>query len=298
LQSSSEDLTAPLRILKTCALLAISCVAFPSAGYTVARAGDRFQSDTAGPAPVCEAMFQVGEELEYSVHYSFFHIGTIRFKVTDKEEQNGRTIYHAYAFMDSNPSLSWLVDLHIRFYSAIDQNAFTYGWISDDSSSDGVKYRRMRFDYPKHKMYFEWGKKLGSDVRQAAGEDTIAIDTECQDGLSLFYYARAHLHQKKNDSIPTFIDTTRAITNVNFLDKASEIEIDAVDYPIDVVRVDGRADFVGVFGLTGGFEGWFSNDSASVPIVARLRVILGSIRVELTKWKREGWAPLKAMVKK
>ena len=81
-----------------------------------------------------EKMLQVGEELEYSVHYAFFNIGTIRFKVTNKEERNGRTVYHAYAFMDSNPSLSWLVDLHVRFYSEIDQDAFSYGWISEDST--------------------------------------------------------------------------------------------------------------------------------------------------------------------
>jgi hypothetical protein len=71
------------------------------------------------------------------------------------------------------------------------------------------------------------------------------------------------------------------------------MDIDAVDYPVDVVRFDGRADFVGVFGLTGGFEGWFSNDDASIPITARMKVILGSIKVELTKWKRGNWAPPK-----
>lgn len=287
----------PLKALHICACILIACAAFPSAGYGVARTGNRFQTDTSGPVHPAETMFQVGEELEYSVHYSIFSIGTIRFKVTDKEERNGRTIFHAYAFMDSNPSLSWLVNLHIRFYSEIDQDAFSYGWISDDSSSDGVKYRRMRFDYEKHKMYFEWGKKLASDVRQASGEDTIAIDTVSQDGLSLFYYARARLHQKMNDHIPTFIDTNKAITNIEFLDETSEIEIDAVDYPVNVVRIDGRADFVGVFGLTGGFEGWFSNDAACVPLKARLKVILGSIRVELEKWKRSGWEPQKSVVK-
>ena len=39
-----------------------------------------------------ERMLQVGEELEYSVHYSFFNIGTVHFKVTDKEERNGREV--------------------------------------------------------------------------------------------------------------------------------------------------------------------------------------------------------------
>ncbi len=286
-----------MKFLNIAALLVIAGIVFPGAGYARLHSGSRYQNDTSGSARPAEIVFQVGEELEYSVHYSFFNIGTIRFKVTDKEERNGRTIYHSHAFMDSNPSLSWLVDLHIRFYSEIDQDAFTYGWISDDSTSDGVKYRQMRFDYANHKMYYEWGKKIAPDVRQAIGRDTIAIDTESQDGLSLFYYARASLHQKKDEQIPTFIDTSKAITNINFLDEKSEIEIDAVDYPIDVVRIDGRADFVGIFGLTGGFEGWFSNDSACIPIKARLKVILGSIRVELTKWKRGDWVPQKAIVK-
>jgi len=54
------------------------------------------------------------------------------------------------------------------------------------------------------------------------------------------------------------------------------------------------ANFVGVFGLTGGFDGVFSNDGAGIPITARLKVILGSIKVELKNWKRDNWIPPKA----
>jgi hypothetical protein len=243
-----------------------------------------------------EKMLQVGEELEYSVHYAFFNIGTIRFKVTNKEERGGRTVYHAYAFMDSNPSLSWLVDMHVRFYSEIDQDAFSYGWISEDSSSKKVSYRKMRFDYENHKMYFEWGEKLNSGERKPTGLDTITITNDCQDGLSLFFYARAHALQKMQANIPTFIDTNKVTTKINLKVKQEAEEIDAVDYEVDVNMLDGFADFVGVFGLTGAFEGKFSNDVASIPITARMKVFLGSIRVELKSWKRNGWMPPKATV--
>jgi hypothetical protein len=238
-----------------------------------------------------ELMLQVGEELEYSVHYSFFNIGTIRFKVTDKEERNGRTVYRAYAFMDSNPSLSWLKDLHVKFYSEIDQDAFSYGWVSEDSTSKKVTYRKMRFDYENKKMYFEWGEKLSSGEQKKGGDDTITTTSGCQDGLSLFYYARQHALESRKNRIPTFIDTNEVMTNINFgIENLSE-EIDAVDYPVDVVKLDGRAEFVGVFGLTGEFEGVFSNDNAGIPITARLKVMLGSVRVELRKWKRGNWVP-------
>ncbi len=240
-------------------------------------------------------MLQVGEELEYSVHYSIFSIGKIVFRVTDKEERNGRTVYHASAYMDSNPSLSWLTELHVRFFSEIDQDAFSYGWVSEDSTSTKVTYRKMSFDYRNKKMYFAWGEKLLSGEQKQIGTDTVAITQECQDGLSLFYYAREHVLEKKQKSIPTFIDTNEVTTKINFgVDYLGE-EIDAVDYPVDVVKLDGRAEFVGVFGLTGGFEGVFSNDLAGIPIAAKMKVILGSVRVELRKWKRGDWIPPKSL---
>ena len=113
-----------------------------------------------------------------------------------------------------------------------------------------------------------------------------------------FFHARNNLHQKKEAKIPTYIDTTEEITNINFLDERAEVEIDAVNYPIEVLQLEGNANFVGIFGLTGEFEGWFSNDIASIPIKARLKVILGNIRVELRRWNRENWIPPQSITKK
>lgn len=255
----------------------------------------RSLSQNSEPVDQSEKMLQVGEELEYSVHYSFFNIGTIHFKVTDKEERNGREIYHAYTIIDSNPSLSWLVDLHIRFYSEIDQDAFTYQWLSEDSTSKKVTYRKMRFDYETHKMYFEWGEKLRMNEYKKTDGRIVNITNNCQDGLSLFYYAREHAIEKMQSKIPTFIDTNEVIANINFGVEHLEEDIDAVDYPVDVIKLEGRADFVGVFGLTGGFDGVFTNDAASIPITARMKVILGSVKVELKSWKRGNWIPPKAV---
>jgi hypothetical protein len=95
--------------------------------------------------------------------------------------------------------------------------------------------------------------------------------------------------------ISTFVDTNEVIANINFGVEHLEENIDAVDYPVDVIKLEGRADFVGVFGLTGGFEGVFTNDAASIPITARMKVILGSVKVELKSWKRGNWIPPKVV---
>jgi hypothetical protein len=61
-----------------------------------------------------------------------------------------------------------------------------------------------------------------------------------------------------------------------------------------VVKFDGKLDFTGIFGLSGEFEGWFSNDEARVPILAKMKVLIGSVTIELMSWKRKGWAPPRA----
>lgn len=237
-----------------------------------------------------ETMLMVGEELEYSVHYSFFNIGTIRLKILNRTINNGRVIYSAAAYMDSNPALSWLVTLHARFFSTFDREIFSYEWIGEDSTSRVVNYQLLRFNYEKKKMYFEKGRKKKNQYTPYE-RDTIAVSSKCQDGLSLFYYARGYLHQKGDVVIPTCISNQERKTIIHFLGEREKVEIDSVQYPIDCKYFTGTADFTGIFGLTGEFEGWFSNDEAAVPITARLKVLLGSIRVELRRWNRIGWVP-------
>jgi hypothetical protein len=238
-------------------------------------------------------MLEVGEELEYKVSYSFFTIGTIRTKVLAKEERNGRTVYKTSALIDSNPSLSWLVTLHIRFYSEMDGSVYSYRWIEDDSTKKETNYKIFRFDYESKRAYLEVGRVLSSGERKAESSDTIAVDANCQDGLSLFFYAREHVHQTNQESVLTLIEKKPERTFINFMNKRTDTEVDAVDYPVDVIEFDGKADYVGIFGLTGGFRGWFSNDEASVPILARMNVLLGSIKIQLMRWNRPGWQPPK-----
>jgi hypothetical protein len=238
-------------------------------------------------------MLEVGEELEYKVSYSFFNVGTIRTKVIAKEEREGRTIYRTSAFIDSNPSLSWLVTLHIRFYSEMDGTVYSYRWVEDDSTKKETNYKIFQFDYESKKAYLEIGKVLASGERKPESTDTIAVDANCQDGLSLFFYARQHVHQTTPEYIPTLVEKKQERTYINFTNNRTSADADAVDYPVDVVGFDGKADYVGIFGLTGGFRGWFSNDEASVPILARMNVFLGSIKIQLIRWNRPGWQPPK-----
>ncbi|MBI5324332.1 MAG: DUF3108 domain-containing protein [Ignavibacteriae bacterium] len=91
----------------------------------------------------------------------------------------------------------------------------------------------------------------------------------------------------------TFMEHDTCYTYINFTGKTENIEIDAVDYPVRTIFFSGKADWEGVYGVTGQFEGWFSDDNARIPIQAKMKLYIGNAEIHLIKWKRQGWAPPK-----
>ena len=235
-----------------------------------------------------EGMFYVGETLEYEVSYSVFSLGKVRLEVLDSANRMGRVVYRAKAFMDSYAGVPF-VNLHWIFYSEIDPRMYSDFFSGVDAKdSASISYSDYSFEYAHGRVFIEKGiRRHQGSIRK--GSDTLS--TEYQDGLSLFYYARANVHSNREINVPTFVNEKKVNTFINFMNKKTSSEVDAIKYPVETIEFNGRADFVGIFGLTGGFTGWFSNDAAAIPIVAKMKVLVGSIRVELVQWNRPGWIP-------
>jgi hypothetical protein len=229
----------------------------------------------------------VGEELVYNVRYSFFDLGQIKIQ-TVKDTRTRE--YHAYNGRADIASYASVPFVHVRavFESVIDSAGFSR-WFMGKSQEEENRwdFARYDFDYGSGRVLME----VGMNDSMIARRDTLAVTTPCQDGLSLFFFAREHLFSNHKYTVPTIIKEQNVNTYIDFKNEHETAEIDAVDYPIDVVRFEGTADFVGFYGLTGDFEGWFSNDNARIPITAKLKVIIGSVTVELVSWKRAGWTP-------
>lgn len=232
-------------------------------------------------------MFFPGEELIYNVSYATVNLGQVRIRVLEKKTDQGRTVYSAEANIDSYKGVPF-VDLHAVFDNLIDDRVHSARFrsrIRGDNGTDTVSYS---FDYP-NKRLFVLNRPAPGDGNSF--DDTLAIESFYQDGLSLFFYARQEVRNRRQVSVPTVVSEKKGTTSFDFTAERMDEEIDAVDYPVDVVYFRGEAGFVGIFGLTGEFEGWFSNDDARVPILAKMKVLIGSVRIELMKWNREGWNP-------
>ena len=277
---------------KTLTMSFLCMVIIGGSVFFSAKQGNAFtRSETFVDLPASSGMFVVGEQLEYEVSYSIFSLGKVKLEILDTVQKNGRTLFRAKAFMDSYSGVPF-VSLHWIFYSEIDPQLYSHFFSgADNKDSNNVSYSNYSFNYARNRVYVERGIRQQED---SATKTTDTISTTYQDGLSLFYYARGKVHSSSSENVPTFVNEKKVNTYINFLNKKTSSEIDAVKYPIETIEFDGRADFVGIFGLTGGFSGWFSNDDAAVPVIAKMKVILGSIRLELVKWNRPGWVPPRA----
>ncbi len=236
-------------------------------------------------------MFQVGEELQYNVSYSVFDIGLVKMQVIDTAVRNGIKIYKAKAYLDSYSGIPF-VDLHQVFYSEMDGDALAQLFVTHTTAKpQEMPFVKYYFDYKNNKVAYQYGVDPIGTITKSGD---VPITEKQLDGLALFYYARNNFRQANKYSMPVFVSDKSYKTHFNFMNKLGSQEIDAVKYPIEIIEFDGSSDFTGVFGLTGYFRGFFSNDDAGVPIVAKMKVILGSVHIELIKWTRSGWIPPKA----
>jgi hypothetical protein len=242
-----------------------------------------------GQSPPPDRVFVEGEELVYNVRYGFIDLGQVRIKIVGTVREKSSLAFAGKALIDSYPKVPF-VDLHAVYESLIDSGMFSRRFLGRQKNEGGWDLARYQFEYPNKRVLIEVGTRDSVIVKR----DTLVIDTPYHDGLSLFFYARTKIFSGLKVNVPTIIKEQRVNTYIDFKDEHTSVDLDAVDYPVDVVRFDGNMDFVGIFGLTGGFEGWFSNDDARVPIQAKMKVIIGSVTVELMKWTRPGWNPPRA----
>ena len=232
---------------------------------------------------------QVGEELIYVVSYTFIKLGEVKLIVKDRKEINGRTYYSTVAYINSYSGIPF-VSLHQIYESKINQD------YSSDSFRGIVKHDKYTtfteyyFDSKNAKIKIKKGKV---EPYQLWTDSTAGLSQQMQDGLSIFYYARMNLGTKKSVYVPCFVNEKYETTKINFYTGIQKTDIDAVDYDVSCLRLDGKMNFISIYGLTGYFEGWFSNDEASIPIVAKMQLFLGNVKLELKQWKREGWNPPK-----
>ncbi len=239
-------------------------------------------------------VMQPGEELIYEVSWGFFKLGKVRV-VTHPAPLEKGSAFSAAAYSDSYKLP--FVDFHAISTSEMDSSLFSYGSSLFEKKEKNWFRQIYYFNTATRTFVTENAtvQKPESPPMAPPVYDTLRVSfNRFQDGTSILYFARARVHSGVAVRVPTFVRGKAGYTNFYLPTQKTSVSIDAVPYPIKAVELEGKAEFEGIFGLTGEFTGWFSDDAAAVPLKAKMKVILGSITIELKEWKRAGWSPPRA----
>jgi hypothetical protein len=233
------------------------------------------------------------EELVYDVSWSGIKIGTIGLRTLPVPEFSEAGKHKAVAYIDSRSGLPF-VDIHMVAYTEMDSSfnsLSSYSYEKQDGAWLKVLYR---YYLSEKKIIVEEASQetLDSSPQNYFVRDTLHIvKTPIQDGISLVFLARHLLQIRDLISYPTVSNEKLGETLFYPLRSHSKVNINAWEKPIDVVGLSGKMKLEGILGLSGDFKGWFSNDTAAIPITAEMKVVLGSVKIELKQWSRTGWNP-------
>jgi len=234
-----------------------------------------------------------GEELLYDVSWSGINIGTIRLKALSGRELSEEGKYKAVAYIDSRSGLPF-VNVHLVAYTEMDSSFNSLNSYSFEEQDGGWQKLQYRYQFLEKRIIVEEATQetLDSPPQHSIVCDTLRIvKIPIQDGISLVFLGRHLLQVQDSISYPTVSNEKLGETLFYPLRPHSKVNIKAWEKPISVVELSGKMILEGIFGLRGDFKGSFSDDTAAIPITAEMKVILGSVKIELRQWNRKGWNP-------
>lgn len=230
-------------------------------------------------------MLSGGEELTYEVSWSFLDLGTIRLITRDD--------YTATAYIDSYDGVP-VVDLHAVFVTTMDsafRSLHSRSLELKEGFWEGLDYR---YDQAAGKIFIDrvrMNDPHGETISRTPRDTMDLPGADFVDGLSIAMYPRRYIHTNSRVDVPTILYGKMGTTTFDFTQNRVMEELDALEYPVRMHEVTGATSVVGIFGMTGDFTGWFSDDSAAVPLRGKLKVLIGNVELQLIRWKKHGWNP-------
>ncbi len=245
------------------------------------------------PALAPDSAGVVEERLTYRVSWAGLTIGRIRLVTQLSSNPDSTGLRRVTAAIDSKAGIPF-VRLHFRAETEFDSLGKTLSFRSYEQ--DGNVWVGTEYEYEQDRRAvrmeeFECAFPSGprGSIRQC---DTLPLPSgDVQDGISLVFFARRIVQVPQAFTVPTVSYGRVGMTIGTAARNREDVSVDACPRPIRTVELTGRLDVKGIFGLTGDYRGWFSDDRAAVPIRAEMKVLIGSVVVELESWSRDGWEP-------
>ncbi|NUM51410.1 MAG: DUF3108 domain-containing protein [Flavobacteriales bacterium] len=232
------------------------------------------------------AAFKPGEVLEYRLHYGVVDAGTARLEVKNSTlNVSGREVLHVVGTGQSRGAFDWFYKVRDRYETYMDAKG-VFPWLFVRRVNEGGY--KINQDY----KFFQAQNKVDNGKG-----DTFEVPEGIQDMLSAFYYARTidFSSAKVGDiyTIPAFVDDEVFPLKIKYSGiekiKVGKEYFECMKF--HPVVQQGR-----IFSKEDDLTAWITNDKNKIPVLAQAKVLVGSIKMEITKY--EGVANPMAIVSK
>ena len=233
------------------------------------------------------AVLQSGEFLEYNVTYLGVSIANVKIYNDGFEILNKRSVAKIRANVFTYNHIP-LINAKVKMEGLVDKGGlFSHQFTRNISlRSNPWEFQKIEFLYTQNLLKnIKWINNKVTSSKYLEFDPTYRI----HDALGLFFKARFAATAGNSSKILTYLDEAPFYTHIRFHSKKENISVDGVKGNVRTVYCTGSADWQKQFGITGGFEGWFSDDDARIPLKGKLDFIIGKISIELVKYKRDGW---------
>ena len=268
--------------MKRLSIISILWIVFFSANASGGVYNQQIEASAFSFRTVKNNAFQDGEKLTYKLHYGFIDAAKATLEVKKSEKTiNGRGMYRVVGKGKSIGSFHMFFKVDDHYESYIDEKGM-FPWIFVRRVDEGGYKISQDYTFIQNK-----GK-----VRE--GEKEYSAPTNVQDMISSYYYARTldFSNAKKGDvfQFDSFVDGEVFPLKIKFLGKET-VKIRNGKYNAlkfsPVVQVDR------IFKDEDDLQVWIYDDANKIPLLAKAKILFGSIKMELT-----GYEGLKSEISK
>ncbi len=219
--------------------------------------------------------FKPGEKLTYVVHYGWVNAGEAVVELKESPRDiNGRKVWHAVGRGRSLGAFNTFYKVDDRYESFFDAQG-VFPWVFIRRVSEGG------YEFSQDYAYRQQYREVLTQEKK-----THAVPGSVQDMLSAFYYARTLdlSNAKVGDVfvIDTFLDNELWPLRMRYMGKET-VKLRNGKFrcmKFQPVVQEGR-----VFKGNDDLNVWITDDGNRIPVLAQAKVLVGSIKMELTGYE-------------
>jgi hypothetical protein len=235
------------------------------------------------------------EYLRYSVSYLGIRIGTIEVRnngLIDDESPGIGRIEDTRITLRTFSGIPFLSVL-TEFVSRTDgEGYFVESTTFDRQKGEWAYYQAVR-DTGTHEIIVERGysKEITADSVYNVEIDTIQSTYPVHDALTFLSLLRASVDGDTTMTVEVLIDRDIENIRIDMPVNVDTIKVRAFEDPIESYHVTGSIEFTAIHGLSRKYQTWVSRDGNRVPLLGRVHIAIGSVKIELETYTKSEMTP-------